>query len=161
MTQFRELLQVLSTAGVEFIIVGGVAAFAHGVARVTLDLDLVYRRTPANLGRIVDALAPYDPYPRGAPEGLPFHWDARTVQFGINFTLRTRLGFLDLLGEITAGGTYDDLLPRSHVIEVYGMRCRCLELDELIRVKRAVGRPKDFEAVAELEALRDEQSGHE
>lgn len=155
MTQFRELLQVLSAAGVEFIVVGGVAAFAHGAARVTLDLDLVYRRTPVNLARIVEALATHNPYPRGAPDGLPFHWDARTVQFGINFTLRTNLGFLDLLGEITAGGTYDDLLPHTQLIEVYAMPCRCLDLEELIRVKRAVGRPKDFEAVAELEAIRD------
>ena len=102
MTQFRELIQVLSASGVEFIIVGGVAAFAHRASRVTADLDLVYRRTPENLTRIVDALAPHEPYPRGTTDGLPFRWDARTVQFGINFTLRTDLGFLDLLGEITA-----------------------------------------------------------
>lgn len=159
MTQFRDLLRVLSETGVEFVVVGGVAAFAHGAARVTLDLDLVYRRTPENLARIVHALAAYDPYPRGAPDGLPFRWDPMTLGFGVNFTLRTKLGFLDLLGEITAGGTYDDLVPHSREIEVYGIRCRCLDLDELIRVKRAVGRPKDFEAVAELEALREEQAG--
>ena len=157
MTHFRELLQLLSTSRVEFIVVGGVAAFAHGAARVTLDLDLVYRRNPENLARIVEALAPIHPYPRGAPDGLPFKWDARTVGFGINFTLRTDMGFLDLLGEITAGGTYDELLPHTRVIDVYEMPCRCLELEELIRVKRAVGRPKDFEAVAELEAIRDER----
>lgn len=83
------------------------------------------------------------------------------MQFGINFTLRTDLGFLDLLGEITAGGTYENLLPHTRMIEVYGTQCRCLDLDELIRVKRAVGRPKDFEAVAELEAIREEQSKQE
>lgn len=161
MTQFRQLLQAFSASGVEFIVVGGVAAFAHGAARVTADLDLVYRRTPENLAKIVQSLASHQPYPRGAPDGLPFKWDLRTVQFGINFTLRTDLGFLDLLGEITAGGTYENLLPHTRMIEVYGTQCRCLDLDELIRVKRAVGRPKDFEAVAELEAIREEQSKQE
>lgn len=80
--------------------------------------------------------------------------------FGVNFTLRTDLGFVDLLGEITAGGTYDDLLPHSREIEVYETRCRCLNLEELIRVRRAVGRPKDFEAVAELESIRDERENN-
>lgn len=157
MTQFRDLLRVLSAAGAEFIVVGGVAAFAHGVARVTLDLDLVYRRTPVNLGRIVNALAPYEPYPRGTPDGLPFRWDPMTVGYGVNFTLRTNLGFLDLLGAITAGGTYDDLLPHTPEIRVYETHCRCLDLEELIRVKRAVGRAKDLETIAELEAIRDER----
>ena len=157
MTQFRELIRVLSDAQVEFIIVGGVAAFAHGASRVTQDIDVVYRRTPENLTRLVAALRPHQPYPRGAPDGLPFKWDDRTVQFGINFTLRTALGFIDLLGEITAGGTYDDLVAHSRSIEVYETPCLCLDLDELIRVKKAVGRPKDFEAVAELEAIREER----
>ncbi|HEY2585620.1 MAG TPA: hypothetical protein VGI81_07645 [Tepidisphaeraceae bacterium] len=141
----------------EFIIVGGVAAFAHGSARVTQDVDVVYRRTPENLKRLVAALQPYNPYPRGAPEGLPFKWDERTIQLGVNFTLRTTLGFIDLLGEITAGGSYDDVVRHSHLVEVYGTTCLCIDLDELIRVKKAVGRPKDFDAIAELEAIRDER----
>jgi predicted nucleotidyltransferase len=157
MTEFRELIRILSDAQVEFIIVGGVAAFAHGSARVTQDVDVVYRRTPENLKRLVAALQPYNPYPRGAPEGLPFKWDERTIQLGVNFTLRTTLGFIDLLGEITAGGSYDDVVRHSHLVEVYGTTCLCIDLDELIRVKKAVGRPKDFDAIAELEAIRDER----
>ena len=159
MTQFRELLRLLSESRVEFIIVGGVAAFAHGASRVTLDLDVVYRRTQENLARLVTALAPHKPYPRGAPPGLPFRWDERTVKFGTNFTLKTSLGLIDLLGEITGGGTFDDLVPHALGVEVYGMRCLCLDLDQLIYVKRAAGRPKDFEAIAELEAIREERSG--
>ena len=159
MTQFRELLRLLSESRVEFIIVGGVAAFAHGASRVTLDLDVVYRRTQENLARLVTALAPHKPYPRGAPPGLPFRWDERTVKFGTNFTLKTSLGLIDLLGEITGGGTFDDLIIHALSVEVYGMRCLCLDLDRLIHVKRAAGRPKDFEAIAELEAIREERSG--
>lgn len=64
---------------------------------------------------------------------------------------------LDLLGEITAGGAYDDLLAHTIEVEAFGVRCRILDLPTLIRVKRAVGRPKDFEAIAELEAILEER----
>ncbi|MEJ7732373.1 MAG: hypothetical protein WKG00_24610 [Polyangiaceae bacterium] len=153
MTNFRRLLEVLADGGVEFILIGGVAAAAYGAVRNTLDLDVVYRRTSANLDRLAAALAPLVPYPRGAPPGLPFVWDARTIQNGLNFTLATSLGDLDLLGEITAGGPYEQLIGKTVELEVFGRTYRCIELSELIRVKRAVGRPKDFEAIAELEKL--------
>jgi len=153
MTNFRRLIEILTDGGVEFIVVGGVAAAAHGAVRATLDLDVVYRRTRDNLQRLVSSLTELRPYPRGAPPGLPFVWDERTVQNGLNFTLKTELGSLDLLGEITAGGSYDDLLDHSDEIQVFGRRCRCIRLDELIRVKRAAGRPKDYEAIAELERM--------
>lgn len=157
MTDFEGLLRTLAGAGVEFILVGGVAATAHGAARLTLDVDVVYRRNPENLRRLVDALEPHHPYLRGAPPGLPFQWDADTLRRGLNFTLTTGLGDLDLLGEITGGGTFDDLVADSISIRVFGIVCRCLSLEQLIRVKRAAGRPKDLEAIAELEALREEQ----
>ena len=159
MKDFRELLADLSQAGVEFIVVGGVAGIAHGAARLTQDLDVVYRRTTANIEKLVGALAPRSPYLRGAPPGLPFLLDVRTVQRGLNFTLTTPAGEIDLLGAITGGGTYDDRLPHSVSLHVYGNHVQCLGLDRLIHVKRAAGRPKDFEAVAELEALREEQQG--
>jgi hypothetical protein len=92
MTDFGALLSALSEANVEFIIVGGMAAAAHGIARVTFDLDIVYRRTSGNIGRLVAAVAPLHPYLRGAPPGLPFHWDEQTLNRGLNFTLITNLG---------------------------------------------------------------------
>jgi hypothetical protein len=156
MTRFPDLLRVLSTAGIEYIVVGGAAATAHGAARLTRDLDIVYRRTPENIERIVTVLAPLHPYPRGAPPGLPFRWDRRTVEFGLNFTLDISLGAIDLLGEIAGGGDFDGLLPHCVALELYGVRCLCLDLETLIRTKRAAGRPKDFDAIAELEAIREE-----
>jgi hypothetical protein len=155
-TDFAKLLEVLSAARVEFIIVGGLAATAHGSARLTQDIDVVYRRSTANLARIVDALAPFEPYLRGAPRGLPFEWSRPTLEHGLNFTLATSLGDIDLIGEIAGGGKYEALLGESITLELFGHSCRCLSLDSLIRVKRAAGRPKDLEAIAELEALREE-----
>jgi len=156
-TDFPALLRALVDARVAFIIVGGAAATAHGSARLTQDLDVVYARDPGNLERLAAALAPHEPYLRGAPPGLPFVLDATTLGRGLNFTLTTGLGDLDLLGEIVGGGGYPALLPHTLEIELFGLRCRCLDLDKLIDVKRAAGRPKDLEALAELEAIRQRQ----
>lgn len=157
MTDFKALLRTLSERRVEFILVGGVAAVAHGSAKLTQDVDVVYRRTEGNISRLVAAIADKEPYLRGAPPGLPFQWDEETIRRGLNFTLTTKLGDLDLLGEITGGGTYEDLLPHTIVIRAFGVECRCLDLPHLIHVKRAAGRPRDLDAVAELEAILHEK----
>ena len=157
MTDFSALLRALSSSRVEFILVGGVAATVHGSARLTLDLDIVYRRTKDNLDRVVRSLEPHAPYLRGAPPGLPFRWNAETLRRGLNFTLITKLGPIDLLGEITGGGAYEQLLDSTALVTAFGIDCRCLTLDRLIEVKRAAGRPKDLEIIAELEALREER----
>lgn len=153
MKQFKGLLTVLANEGVEFILIGGVAGVIHGAARATYDVDVVYNRTPENIQRLVKALAPLQPYLRGAPPGLPFVFDAATVHRGLNFTLTTTLGDLDLLGEATGGGSYAGLLPHVEALQMLGIRILCVDLPTLIRLKRACGRPKDFEAIAELESL--------
>jgi hypothetical protein len=157
MTDFERIIAAVAGERVQVILVGGVAATAHGSARLTQDVDLVYARSPENIERLVRALAPFRPYLRGAPAGLPFQWSPATIQRGLNFTLTTSIGDLDLLGEITGGGSYDDLV--THVVEltVFGHACLCLDLPWLIRVKRAAGRPRDLEAIAELEALLEER----
>lgn len=158
MTDFASLIRTLADAGVEFILVGGVAATVHGSTRLTRDVDVVYARSPENIERLIQALRPFDPYLRGAPPGLPFIWDAATIRRGLNFTLSTRIGDLDLLGELTGGGGYDALAEHTVTVRIFDRDVRCLDLDTLIRVKRAAGRPRDIEAVAELEALRDEHN---
>lgn len=157
MTDFQALLSVLTSHNVEFLIVGGFAAASHGSVRLTVDLDVVYRRTPENIQRLAAALAGVNPYLRGAPPGLPFRWDEKTISRGLNFTLTTSAGALDLLGEIAGGGAYEALYPDTQEVDIFGMRCRRLTLARLIEVKRAAGRPKDLEAIAELEALQQEE----
>ncbi len=157
MTDFARLLRVLAGSGTEFALIGGVAATVHGAARATYDIDVVYSRSPENIARLVSALAPLEPYLRGAPRGLPFTWDTATVSRGLNFTLATTAGDLDLFGEVTLDGTYEDLLPDTELVQVFGIECRCLSLHRLIAVKRAAGRPKDLDAIAELEAIAEER----
>jgi hypothetical protein len=151
------IVGVLADAAVEVIVIGGLAAQAHGSARLTQDADFVYRRTPENIDRLARALAPFSPYLRGAPPGLPFRFDPATIRRGLNFTLTTDIADADFLGEMVGGGTYEQLLPHSAELIVFARTIRVLDLPALIRAKRAAGRPKDFEAVAELEALLAEK----
>lgn len=141
MTDFGHLLRVLSAHDVRFVIIGGFAATAHGSAFLTVDLDIVYDRSPDNVERLAAALAPLSPYLRGAPRGLPFRLDVETIHNGLNFTLTTDAGDLDLLGEAVGGGSYPAILPRSEERDVLGCRCRFVDLETLIRLKRAAGRP--------------------
>ena len=157
MTQLERLLAALNGAGVEYIIIGGVAARAHGSSRLTDDLDISYARSDTNMARIVAALAPLQPYLRGAPPGLPFEWSVATLRAGLNFTLTTSLGAIDLLGEIVGGGRFENLRPHALDISLFGSDVLLLGLPWLIRVKRATGRPKDFEVIAELEALLEDE----
>lgn len=126
--------------------------------RLTRDIDMVYSRSEENIRRLVAALAPLKPYLRGAPPGLPFLWDAKTIRMGLNFTLTCTAGEIDLLGEVTGGGTFEQLLPHCEEIRLFGDTYRCVDLPTLIHLKRAAGRPKDFEALAELEALLEERA---
>ena len=159
MTDFQTLLATLACHRVNFIVIGGAAAIAHGSARLTQDLDIIYERSTENHGRLIAALADYEPYLRGVPQGLPFRWEVATLERGLNFTLVTSVGDIDLMGEIPGGGTYQDLAPDAIELQVFESRCLCLSLPQLIRAKRAAGRAKDWEAIAELEAMEDESAG--
>lgn len=152
----EKLLPTFVGAGVEFIIIGGVAGILHGSARATYDIDLVYSRNEPNIQRLASMLAQYNPYLRNAPLGLPFVWDTKTIRHGLNFTLTTTVGDIDLLGEVASGETYETLLPRSFEVEAFTVRFKCIDLPTLIRIKEAAGRPKDREAIAELRVLLEE-----
>jgi predicted nucleotidyltransferase len=158
MNVFHRTLGALADAGVSFIIIGGVAATAHGSARVTFDLDICYERSRANLERLSEALRPYNPRLRGAPGDLPFSFDVPTIQHGMNFTLTTDLGDIDVLGEVAGIGQYTQALALSVKMDLLGRSYRVLCLEGLIRSKQAAARGKDFEALSELEALREIQA---
>lgn len=158
LTRFEQLLCRFAGFGVRFVLIGGVASSIHGSSRATFDLDLVYDRSDENLTRIVDALAPLHPYLRGAPPGLPFRFDFKTLQNGLNFTLTSDLGDIDLFGEVPGGGIYQNLLQESIEVRLGdNASIQVVDLDALIRLKNAAGRARDLEAVAELLLIKEER----
>ncbi|MGH9722278.1 MAG: nucleotidyltransferase [Bryobacteraceae bacterium] len=155
MISLRETFRKLVRNGVDFVVVGGVAATLHGSATATFDLDICYSRTTDNLERLANALADLSPRLRGAPPGLPFLWDCETLRRGFNFTLTTGFGDIDILGDIAGVGSFDEVKAASQTIEAFVLRLAVLSLEALIRAKRAAGRDKDLRAIPELEALKE------
>ncbi|MCY7377553.1 MAG: hypothetical protein LH472_16470 [Pyrinomonadaceae bacterium] len=155
MINLEPALESLTVNKVEFVIVGGVAITAHGSAYLTEDLDFCYSRSKINLKNIVSALSIYKPRPRGFPENLPYIFDATTLQNGTNFTFRTTIGDIDLLGEVAGIGIYNDAVEQSELKSIFGYEVKILSVEGLIKAKRAAGRTKDLLVLPELEALRE------
>jgi predicted nucleotidyltransferase len=146
---------LLADHGVEFIVVGGQAEALMGSARVTYDIDLCYRRTSDNLERLATALATLNLTLRGAPPELKFRLDAAALALGQNYTFDVDGEYpLDLLGYLEPVGTYEQLLPRTEMISIGGRPTRIIGLDDLIQIKRYIGRPKDRESLLQLEAIK-------
>lgn len=150
------VIRLLGSHDVRWVLIGGLAAITHGAPLVTQDVDVCYARDDANLQRVAAALAEVHAELRGADPGLPFRLDARTLRAGDAFTLTTDVGWLDLLGTPLGTQGYDDLARTADAFDLFGQRILVASLDDLIRMKRAAGRPKDLLAVEELGALRDE-----
>jgi hypothetical protein len=150
------LLTALVDGGVEFLLIGGIAAAARGSPTATVDLDICYRRTPDNLDRLSGTLKSLNARFRGVREDVPFLLDAETLGAGDHFTLSTILGDLDLLGTPAGTAGYEDLLSGATEVELDGLTVKVASLDDLIRMKKAAGRPKDLVELEILGALRDE-----
>ena len=148
------MLRGLTRRKVKFVVVGGVAAAAHGSSRVTNDLDICYDASDrANLVALASLLASWDAYPRGIEPGLPFILDDRTLFGAPVLTLTTSEGDIDVMDRIAGVGEYASVRAHSETISALGVRFRVLDLPSLIKAKRAAGRPRDHEHLPELEAL--------
>lgn len=154
------LLHGLFLAGVEFVLIGGVAARLHGSPSLTRDVDICHAVDTANLERLANVLVALHARLRGVDEDLPFVLDARTLRAGANFTLTTDSGDLDLLASPAGVGGYDELASVANVVDLGEFSVRVARLDDLIRMKQAAGRPKDRVEVEILAALRDEIAEH-
>jgi predicted nucleotidyltransferase len=146
---------VLAEHGVEFIVVGGQAEVLMGGARVTYDVDLCYRRTADNLERLATALGTLNLTLRGAPADLKFRLDAQALALGQNYTFEVDGEYpLDFLGYLEPIGNYEDLLPHAETVSIGGRPTLVIGLEDLIRIKRHINRPKDRESLLQLEAIK-------
>ncbi|HEY8852588.1 MAG TPA: hypothetical protein VIM36_10430 [Gemmatimonadaceae bacterium] len=151
---FASMLGGLITNKVRFVVVGGLAAAAHGSSRVTNDLDICYDALDGgNLVALAKLLARWKAYPRGVETGLPFIMDDRTLRGAPILTLTSTEGDIDVMDRIAGVGPYADVRKHSEKVTALGVSFRVLDLPSLIKAKRAAGRPRDFEHLPELEAL--------
>ena len=153
--KLEETIRILYDAGAEFVIIGGAAMGLQGSAHLTRDIDFCYAHTPMNAERLAKALEPFHPVLRGAPPGLPFRFDAKTIMNGSSFTLSTDLGDLDFLGEVSGLGSFQEVLAVSDIKNVGGVECRVLSLEGLIKSKTAAGRSRDLYVLPELRGLNE------
>jgi nucleotidyltransferase AbiEii toxin of type IV toxin-antitoxin system len=149
------VLQTLVRHGVDFVLIGGIAAIVLGSSYSTSDLDVAYARDRENLERLAEALRELEATLRGAPHDLPFQPDAETLEAGLNFTLATAAGNLDVFGEPAGAPRYEELKRRSSVEHIEGVEIRVASIDHLIAMKEAAGRPKDALLASQLRALSD------
>lgn len=153
----NEILRRLQERGVRFVLIGGLAAKAHGSPSFTTDIDICYARDRENLERLAAVLGELGTVLRGAPPDLPFQPDRRTLERGDSFTFVTDYGDFDILGTPAGVENFDELAANAEDAEVDdGLVVKVASLDDLIRMKRAAGRPKDRVELEILGALRDE-----
>lgn len=148
------LLERLTDGGVEFCIVGGVAAVLHGATRMTVDLDIAVPFDQPNLTRLLTALADLDPRHATRPELRVIDDPIERLLAFRMLLLETDWGRLDVLREVTPLGLYPAL--KTIEVDVGPRRCKILSLDDLIAVKRSLTRPQDVEVALQLEAIRDQ-----
>ena len=153
--RFAEILHLLATSEVEFIVVGMTAGVLQGAPVTTVDLDVVHRRTPKNVARLLDVLARLDAVYRHDPRKLRPQ-ESHLAGPGHQL-LTTSLGDLDCLGTIGEGMGYEELLGQTVGMSLSGgLTIRVLGLPALIEAKERAARPKDLAALPVLRATLDE-----
>jgi hypothetical protein len=159
MADLELLVERLCRAKVEFVIVGGYAAAAHGVTLVTQDVDICCPFDMENLMRLRAALDGSQPKHRMTPDRRPVVITPESCAGLKNLYLQTDIGQLDCLGEVKGIGPYPSVKEASVEVDVGAFRCRILSVAGLLAAKRAMGRERDREAVVQLEAILERRGG--
>lgn len=147
------LLKRLNDSGVEYVLIGGLAAIVHGGSIVTDDVDVCTSFDDENMPKILYALRDVNPTHRMRPDKMRLAEDAAHFRGLKNLYVGTDVGVIDFLGEVPHFGSYEDVRKHSTLMNIAGVSCRVINADALIAIKRAVGRPKDLRVVRELESL--------
>ena len=154
-SNFLNLLERLVRAGVDFVIIGGFAGVVHGCTYVTQDIDICCDFSPVNLLALQRAISDLHPVHRMTPKRKKLQLTEQTCGQFKNLYLDTDIGQLDCLSFIDGLGDYSQVKRESELIEVEEMKVRVLSLDALIKSKKSMSRPRDKEAVLQLEAIKE------
>jgi hypothetical protein len=151
---YMDLLARLVKADVQFVLIGGYACIVHGGTLSTLDVDVCCDFTPENLLRLQQAVTDINPVHRMTPKRIPLSLTAKNCQDLKNLYLDTDLGQLDCVSEVQGLGDFCKVSQMCQTIETEGIKLNVLNREALIQSKKAMGRPRDHEAVRELEAIK-------
>ena len=158
----ERILAALERHGVEYVLIGGLAATLHGAAHLTTDVDITPKEDPDNLARLSDALRELGARVRsgqGAAEALPFAHDAASLAKARIWNLTTEAGDLDITFVPSGTQGYEDLRRDAVTIRVRGVQVPLASLADVIRSKEAADRPRDRAALPGLRTLLEHQRG--
>ena len=150
----EEILRLLTVRGVDFVVIGGIAAVLHGSAQATYDLDICFATDQGNVDALGDVLTALDARLKGVEDRVPFVPDARTLRRVEVLTMVTGLGELDVLARPAGSPGYQALRIGADRFDLEGFSVLVASIDDLIAMKLAAGRQKDLASVEELEAIQ-------
>jgi predicted nucleotidyltransferase len=156
---FLEILEILVSNEVDFIVIGEVCAVLHGAPVTTFDLDLVHSRVPDNLDRLILSLHALDAYYRER-EDIRLTPKMSHLSSPGHHLLMTMYGPLDLLGTVSKGHSYEDLLKYTEKIQVDNYNLCILSLEELIEIKKELARDRDKTMLPILRRTLEEKHKH-
>lgn len=157
MTQLNSLIDRLRDAEIDFVIVGGFAGMLHGSTLVTRDLDICAVLTRETVAKLRETLRDLNPTHRQTPQRLSFLDNPPPDAEVHNLYLETTLGPVDILSSIKGVGDYARVREAAIEIELFGRRCRVISIEDLIRAKESLARPKDLLAAQELRAILEQR----
>jgi hypothetical protein len=146
----RELFAALAEHGVDYLVIGGVAAQVHGRRRTTMDLDVTPAPDADNFDRLAAALRALDAHPVELGHGAPTHTAEQLALAPVVPPLATRGGELHILNEVPGAAPYAEMRGRSLTTDLDGIAVRIVGVDDLIRMKQTAGRPSDIEDIAAI-----------
>ncbi|MFH1223208.1 MAG: nucleotidyltransferase [Pseudomonadota bacterium] len=154
MKNLKDLLEVLLKSKIDFILIGGYAGVVHGSSVVTQDIDICAVLTPENIKKLRMCLKDYDPSHRMTQKKLSFLRYPEKLNGIKNLYIETNLGVLDIIGDVSGVGSFEDVKKNAVEIKLYGHKCRVISVDDLIKSKETLKRPKDLIVAAELKSIK-------
>lgn len=158
-TDFKKLISKLSENGFDFVLIGGFAASAYGSTYVTYDLDVCAVLTPENIEKLRKILGELHPKHRMMIPKKSFLEIPENLEGINNLYLSTDAGVLDLIGQVVGVGDFSEVSKSAVKISIFGNECKIISLDDLIKCKKTLKRPKDLLVASELETIRQKTEG--
>jgi len=141
MKNLNDLLEVLLKSKIDFVLIGGYAGVVHGSSVVTQDIDICAVLTPDNIQKLRACLKDYNPSHRMTQKKL---------------YIETNIGVVDVIGDVSGVGSFEEVKKGAIEIKLYGYKCKVISIDDLIKCKETLKRPKDLIVAEELKSVTDE-----